>query len=40
VTLGELLAAFFVGLDVKPATLVRMKQAQAALMDDFSKDGT
>ena len=37
VTLGELLAAFFEGVDVKPATLVRMRQAEAALLRDFTE---
>ncbi len=37
VTLGGLLAAFFAGVDVKPATLVRMKQAEAALVDYFTE---
>ena len=36
VTLGGLLAAFFAGVDVKPATRVRMKQAEAALVDYFT----
>ncbi len=37
VTVGELLAAFFRGVDVKPATLVRMKQAETALVDYFTE---
>ncbi len=37
VTLGELLAAFFGGVDVKPSTLVRMKQAQSALLAHFTE---
>ena len=36
VTLGRVLAAFFDGVDVKPASLVRMKQAQAALVNHFA----
>jgi len=36
VTLGGLLTAFFASVDVKPATLVRMKQAEAALVDFFT----
>lgn len=36
VTLGGLFAAFFAGVDVKPATLVRMKQAETALVEHFS----
>lgn len=36
VTLGRVLAAFFDGVDVKPASLVRMKQAQAALVNHFT----
>ncbi len=36
VTLSGLLAAFFDGLDVKPATLVRMRQAEAALLGYFN----
>lgn len=35
VTLDRLLAGFFAGVVVKPATLVRMKQAKAALLDHF-----
>lgn len=38
VTLGVLLSAFFAGVGVKPATLVRMKQAEAALVDHFTKE--
>lgn len=38
VTLGGLLAAFFAGVDVKPATLVRMRQAEAALVGHFTKE--
>lgn len=38
VTLGGLLATFFAGVDVKPATLVRMKQAETSLVDHFNKD--
>lgn len=37
VTLGMLLAAFFAGVDVKPATLVRMRQAEAALLGHFTE---
>ena len=37
VTLGGLLAAFFAGVDVKPATRVRMKQAETALVDYFTE---
>lgn len=36
VTLGTLLAAFFAGVDVKPATLVRMKQAETALLGFYT----
>jgi len=35
VTLGGLLAAFFAGVAVKPATLVRMRQAESALLSHF-----
>ncbi len=38
VTLGGLLAAFFASVDVKPATLVRMKQVEAALVGCFTKE--
>lgn len=40
VTLRELLTEFFAGVDVKPATLTRMKQAESALIRHFgeSKD--
>jgi integrase len=37
VTLGGLLAAFFAGVDVKPATRVRMKQAETVLVGYFTK---
>ena len=37
VTLGGLLAAFFAGVDVKPASRVRMKQAESALVDHFTQ---
>lgn len=37
VTLGGLLSAFFDGVAVKPATLVRMKQAKAALLTHFAE---
>lgn len=37
VTLGGLLSEFFAGVDVKPATLVRMRQAEAALVGHFSE---
>lgn len=37
VMLGGLLDAFFAGVDVKPATLVRMKQAESALVDFFTE---
>ena len=36
VTLGTLLSAFFESVDVKPASLVRMRQAETALLDHFS----
>ena len=36
-TLGGLLAAFFAGVAVKPATLVRMRQAESALVDYFTE---
>jgi integrase len=35
-TVGGMLAAFFAGADVKPATRVRMKQAEAAIIAHFS----
>lgn len=38
VTLAKLLAAFFAAAAVKPATLVRMKQAEAALLTYFDAD--
>ena len=37
VTLGGLLAAFFACVDVKPASRVRMKQAEAALVEHFTQ---
>jgi len=37
VTLDGLLAAFFAGVDVKPATRVRMKQAESALVEHFTE---
>jgi len=37
VTLGGLLAAFFAGVDVKPASRVRMKQAESALVEHFTQ---
>ncbi len=37
VTLGGLMTAFFAGAAVKPATLVRMKQAEATLVSHFSE---
>lgn len=37
VTLGGMLTAFFVGVDVKPATLVRMEQVQTLLLDHFTE---
>lgn len=40
VTLGELFTAFFAGVAVKPATLVRMKQAESSLLAHFTKDRT
>ncbi len=36
VTLGGLLAAFFAAVDVKPATRVRMKQAESSLVGYFT----
>jgi integrase len=36
VTLGGLLAAFFAGVDVKPATRVRMEQVKTAMVDYFT----
>lgn len=38
VTLGGLLASFFAGVAVKPASRVRMKQAESALVDHFTKE--
>jgi len=37
VTLGGLLAAFFASVNVKPATRVRMEQAETALVDYFTE---
>ncbi len=37
VTLGGMLAAFFASVAVKPATLVRMRQARLALVDHFTE---
>ena len=37
VTLGGLLAAFFAGVAVKPATQVRMRQAESALVGHFTE---
>ena len=36
VTLGELLKAFFEAVDVKPASMVRMRQAETTLIEKFS----
>lgn len=36
-TVGTLLAAFFAGVNVKPATLIRMKQVEAALVEHFTE---
>jgi integrase len=36
VTLGGMLAAFFAAVDVKPATVVRMRQAESALVEHFT----
>lgn len=38
VTLEKLLTAFFAAVDVKPSTLVRMKQAETALVTHFGPD--
>lgn len=38
VTLGALLAAFFTAADVKPSSLIRMRQAETALVEHFGAD--